>query len=114
MSLEDKLVAYRELCRQIQRLEEEKKALSALILQEMPNKKMAFADCIARVYTRLSIRIPMEQARMFDATKMVEQVDRAKIKEIYKSGVPLEGVSEMSYLMISSAQSPTPEEIPTD
>ena len=104
MTLEEKMAAYREICRQLHLFEEEKKALAQDILLEMPSKKMTFPDYVARVYTRLSIRIPIEQARMLDATKMVEQVDKDKIKEIYHSGVALEGVGEISYLVVSSGK----------
>lgn len=111
MTLEEKMAAYREICREIHRLEEEKKTLAQEILTEMPSKKMAFPGYIARVYTRLLIRIPMEQARMLDATKMVEQVDKDKISEIHKSGVALEGVREISYLVVTSEKVSPPSEI---
>ncbi len=112
MSLEEKMIAYREICQKIHQLEEEKKTLSQSILKEMPTKKMVFPNYIARIYKRLSIHIPMEQARMLDATKMIEQVDKDKIKEIHNSGVVLEGVKEISYLVVSSGKSPPKEEAP--
>ncbi len=114
MTLEEKMATYREICQQIKLLEEEKKILAQSILQEMPSKKMVFTDYIARSYTRLSIHIPIEQARMLDATKMVEQVDKERIKEIHNGGTALEGVKEISYLVITSGKSPILDENPFD
>ena len=101
MTLEEKIAAHCEICRKIQQLEEEKKTLAQEILAEMPSKKMTFRGHIARIQTRLIIGIPMDQARMLDATKMVEQIDKGKIAEIHKSGVALEGVREISYLIVT-------------
>lgn len=67
----------------------------------MPSKKMAFRGHIARVHTRLIIGIPIDLARRLDATKMIEQVDKDKITEIHKSGALLEGVREISYLVVT-------------
>lgn len=102
MTLEEKLIAHRALSQKIHELEEERKALGQEILKEMPSEKLELPDFTARVCSRLSIKIPIEQARMFDATQMVEQVDKEKIKEIYKSGVALDGVEEISYLVTTS------------
>jgi hypothetical protein len=101
MTLEEKTTAYREICQKIHQLEEEKKILAQEILAQMPSKKMAFSGYIARIYTRLVIKIPIAQARMLDATKMVEEIDKDKITEIHKSGVSLEGVKEISYLVVT-------------
>ena len=114
MTLEEKTAVYREICRKIHQLEEEKKSLAQEILAEMPSKKMVFSGYIARVYTRLVIQVPIEEARRLDATKMVEQVDKEKITEIHKSGVQLEGVKEISYLVIASEKAPHPSEIPSE
>jgi hypothetical protein len=114
MSLEEKMTTYREICQQIRKLEQEKKVLAQDILKEMPSKKMIFADYIARSYKRLSIRISIEQARILDATKMVEQVDKDRVKEIHSSGAIIEGVKEISYLIVTSTKTPSLDEIPSD
>lgn len=101
MSFEEDVAAYRRLSEQIHALEEQRKALGQKIMGQMTEKKMVFSDCTVHRYMRLSIRMPIEQARSLGATVMVEQIDREKIKELYRLGEPLEGVKEHSYLMVS-------------
>jgi hypothetical protein len=111
MSLDENVAAYREICQKIRQLEEEKKALSQVILKEMPTKKMVFPDYVARICKRFSIHVPIEEARTLGAIKMVEQVDRDKIKEMHSSGVAIKGVEEISYLVISSMNASSTEEV---
>lgn len=50
--------------------------------------------------TRINIKVDIEKARELGATKTEEKVDNAKIKNIYKSGVKIEGVTETEYLSV--------------
>ncbi|MBX7067601.1 MAG: hypothetical protein K1X28_10265 [Parachlamydiales bacterium] len=104
MSLEEKIIAYKQLMREIEALEERKKLLSQEIISEMPDKKVEIADYRAYRYTRLSIKIPLEEARLLGATRMEEHVDKEKIKELHESGRQIEGVKEFSYLLVTSKQ----------
>ncbi|MCI0616192.1 hypothetical protein L0244_24690 [bacterium] len=104
MSLEDKIIAYKRLGLQIESLEEKKKALGQEILLEMPLKKMEIAGYKAFRYTRLAIRIPLEEARILGVTKMEEQIDKEKVKQLYKMGQKMDGVREIAYLIVTSSQ----------
>lgn len=103
MDLEEKIIAYKTLCQQIDELEKKKRELSQEILAEMPSKKMAVAGFRAYRYTRLAIATPLELARTLGATKMQEQVDREKIKELFLLGQTIEGVRNIDYLVVRAA-----------
>jgi hypothetical protein len=49
---------------------------------------------------RINIKVPVEKARELGATKEEEVVDNAKIKNLYASGVKIEGVTETIYLSV--------------
>ena|SRR3990167_8237094 len=100
MDLAEKVALYAAVCSQIKKLEEEKEKLREEILAEMPVKKMDFPIGTVQRYTRLLIKMPIENARQFAATQMVEQIDKNKIKHLFYSGTPLEGVKEFSYLVV--------------
>ena len=67
----------------------------------MPDRKFETAEFRAIRYQRLSIRTSLKMARQLDATKMEEQVDKEKIKQIFHSGVSIEGVELLTYLLVS-------------
>jgi hypothetical protein len=100
--MEELIRNYYEMMRQIGELEEKKRELGALILQQMQTKSMRVADYIVRKYSRLSIKLTIEEARAFDAIKMEETVDKDKIKALYHLGQPVKGVSEVEYLRVSN------------
>lgn len=102
MTLEEKILAYKTLIQEIDLLEEKKKVLSQEILSEMTSKKMEIAGHKIYHYHRLSITTPLEAARLIDATKMTEQIDKEKIKDLYNNGQKIEGVKEIDYLVVSS------------
>ena len=81
MDLAEKIATYKQLIQQIEMLEEEKRKISQEIISEMPDKKFETAEWKATRYERLSIRPALELARLLDATKMEEQVDKEKIKQ---------------------------------
>jgi len=101
MNLEEKIAAHKELGKKIDVLEEERKALSQAIMQEMHGKTMQVANFLVRKYSRLSIKIPLEKARILGAVKMEEVVDKEKIKSLYQLDKTMEGVSEIQYIQIS-------------
>lgn len=109
MELSEKVATYKKLIRQIEALEKEKQQITQEIIAEMPDRKFETPEFKAIRYQRLSIRPPLEIARQLSATKMEEQVDKEKIKEIFYSGVPIEGVEERSYLLVSAKKQVDPE-----
>lgn len=102
MDLSEKIATYKKLIRQIDELEKEKQQIAQEIIAEMPDKKFETPEFKAVRYQRLSIRPPLEIARQLSATKMEEQIDKDKIKEIFYSGVAIEGVEERFYLLVSA------------
>ncbi|HEY2810066.1 MAG TPA: hypothetical protein VGJ00_01560 [Rhabdochlamydiaceae bacterium] len=102
MGLAEKIATYKQLIRQIEQLEEEKRKISQEIIAEMPDKRFETAEFRAICYQRLSIRPSLDLARHLNATKMEEQIDKEKIKQIFHSGVPIEGVEMRSYLLVSA------------
>lgn len=103
MSLEEKIIAYKMLCLQIEDLEEQRKALGKEILSEMPQKKIEIAGYKALRYIRLAIQMPLEQARLLGVTKMEELIDKDKIKKLHSMGQKIEGVREIAYLVVSAS-----------
>ena len=101
MDLAEKIALYKQLIRQIETLEEEKRKISQEIIAEMTDKRFDTAEFRAIRYQRLSIRPSLELARQLNATKMEEQVDKEKIKQIFHSGVAIEGVEMRSYLTVT-------------
>ncbi len=104
MDLEQQLKTYREIGKQIQELEQQKKMLGISIMQQMQDKTMRVADYLVRRYSRISINLSIEEARVLDATKIEEIIDKDKIKVLYQQGKPMNGVSETQYIQISCPQ----------
>lgn len=109
MQLDEKIAIYKSLMREIDALEEKKKQMAQEIIAEMPDKK--FETCLFKAfrYQRLLIRTSLEEARLLSATKMEERIDREKIKHMFHSGVPIEGVEEHSYLIVRAKEQPADE-----
>lgn len=101
MNLEKQIETYNEIRKKIEELEQQKKALGMAIMEQMEGKTMKVADFLIRRYSRLSIKLSIDEARTFDAVKMEEIIDRDKIKALYELGKPLPGVSETQYIQIS-------------
>lgn len=113
MDLAEKIATYKNLIRQIEMLVEEKQKISQEIIAEMPDKRFETDEFRAFRYQRLSIRPSLELARQLDATKMEEQIDKEKIKQIFHSGVSIEGVEMRSYLNVS-VKNPAKETIQSE
>lgn len=103
MTIEEKIQLYKSLGKQIEELEEQKKLLAKEILQAIPQdtKMVRIADYNVRRISRLSIKISLENARLLDAVKMEEVIDKDRIKELYEKGHELPDVSEYSILNIA-------------
>ena len=104
MELEEKIARYKDLGRQIDELEKQKKALVAEILLSLPkeSKTIQVAGNSVKRIRRLSIRTSLEAAKLFEAVKMQEVVDKAKIKRLYEQGQAIPDVTEIEYIQVSS------------
>ncbi|HUD01029.1 MAG TPA: hypothetical protein VMR37_01765, partial [Rhabdochlamydiaceae bacterium] len=102
MSLEEKILKYRQLQEHIKLLEEQKQKIYQEILQSFPkDSQEIFSDNFRlRRYFRLTIRTSLEEARTFDATKTEEFVDKEKIKKLIHQGILVPNVTEASYFFI--------------
>ena len=78
MTLEEQISAYKEIGKKIDELEEKKKTLGVAIMQQMQGKKMEVAGYVVRRYSRLSIKISLEEARTLNAVKLEETIDKNK------------------------------------
>lgn len=107
MMLEEKIKLYKQLREEIENLENKKKELVAEILNLMPKetKNVIVSDNRVRRMSQISIRTTLDSAKQFDATKMEEVVDKAKIKELFTIGHPIPGVSKIEYIQVYSLNS---------
>ena len=96
MNLEEQVRTYKELGRKIEELEKQKKTLGTSIMQHMVDKTLPVKDYLVRRYSRISVKLSLEEARLLNATKMEESVDKDKIKTLYQQGEQIQGVSETS------------------
>jgi hypothetical protein len=104
MDLEEQVKTYRELVRKIEELEAQKKALGHSILQQMSSKCLRVGMLQVRRCQRLSISTSLEEARMLDAVKWVESVDKGKIKLLHQQGHSVNGISEIQYIVVSESK----------
>ncbi len=104
MELEDKVAKYKEVGMQIAELEKQKKLLVAEILQYIPKetKSIQVAGLTIKRVRRLSIRTSLGAAKLLDALKIQEVVDKEKIKLLYEQGQEIPDVSEFEYIQVSS------------
>ncbi len=105
MEIEEELHLYKELTAQIEELEKKKKELSASIMAKMTKKTLHLPHYIVKCISRLSIKTSLEEARRMEAVKMQEVIDKDKIKALYQSGQPVQGVSELYYIQVSANSS---------
>jgi len=104
MNLEEQIKVYKEIGGKIEELEQQKKALGVTIMEQMSDKTLRTVDYLVRRYSRLSIKLSLEEARLLSATKMEETVDKDKIKILYQQGQPIQGVSETHFIQVSSVK----------
>jgi len=111
MEIEELVTAYKEIAFKIEELEKAKKVLSQSIMKEMTTKTVQVGNYMVRRYSRLSVRVSLENARVLDAIKIEETVDKDRIKEIYQQGQPIEGVSEIQYVTVSKMRDLSQEQV---
>ena len=101
--LEIQLREYKELSKNIRELEERRKELGQKLLQNFPCPTNKYQTPNFRVskHRRVSIKTPLEQARVFNATKFEENVDKEKLKALHTSGTSVPGITTTEYIMIN-------------
>lgn len=116
MTLEEKIIAYKELRRKIDEMEEQKKLLITEILQLMPTdaKTVHVDDCRVSRYVRYSVRTSLETAKLFDATKIEEVVDKKRLKELFVLGHPIPDVTQSEFITVSKIKEPALSETSAD
>ncbi len=104
MVLEEKIAAYKDLGKRIDELEQQKKVLVAEILQFIPKESKTIhvgGYCVKRV-RRLSIRTSLETAKLFNAVKLEEVIDKNQLKKLYEQGQQVPDVTEYEFIQVSS------------
>jgi hypothetical protein len=101
--LEIQLKEYKELSKHIRELEERRKELGKNLLQNFPCPANKYQTPNFRVsrHQRVSIKTPLEQARIFNATKFEENIDKEKLKALYSTGTSVPGITTTEYIMIN-------------
>ncbi len=100
--LEEKILRYKQIQEQVKKLEEEKQHVYKEILQSFPQEETEIFSERYRVkrYSRMTIKTTVEEARVFQATRIEEIIDKEKIKELVQSGILVPNVTEASYFFI--------------
>lgn len=101
LSLEEEIKLHKEISLKIEELEQKKKELGISIMQKMVSSVLQVPGYKVRRCHRLSIAVSIDKARMLNAVKIEEVVDKDKIKALYANGQAIEGVSEVNYIQIS-------------
>jgi hypothetical protein len=101
MDLKTQVKTYKELGEQIEELEEKRKALGVAIMQQMEEKVVQVSNYVVRHYSRLAIKLSLEEARLLDMVKMQEVVDKERVKSFYEAGHSIPGVSETHYIQVT-------------
>jgi hypothetical protein len=102
MNLEEQIKAHKELSLTIEELERQKKALGLAIMQQMQSKTLRVGNYLVKKFMRLSIKLSLQEARTLNAIKLEENIDRDKIRELYEQGDPIQGISEVHYIQITT------------
>jgi hypothetical protein len=100
MELEEQIRLHKAISKRMEELEEKKRELSQSIMAAMTDKTLQVNGYLVKRFSRLSISLTPEQARPFGAVKMEEVVDKEKLKALYKSGEPIPGVKEISFIHV--------------
>lgn len=100
MNLEEQIKLHKELSLKIEELEQEKKILGNSIMQQMSGASLQVPGYLVKRFSRLSIKLSIDDARALNAVKMEEAVDKDKIKSLYHQGHPVQGVSETHFIQV--------------
>lgn len=103
MDLQEQVKKHKEISLKIEELEEQKKKLGQDIMQQMTAATLQLPGYHVRRFNRLSIKLSLDDARLLNAVKWEETVDKDKIKALHKTGQPIDGVSEIQYIQVSLA-----------
>lgn len=89
-------------------LEEKKKALGKQILELMPAylKSYHVEDLVVRRYSRLSIKMTLEEAKALSLSKLEEVIDKEKVKELIQRGRQIPNVSTLEYITVMRSAQP--------
>lgn len=98
--LETNIRAYKELAQRIAELEEQKKQLGQVILQQMKAKTMSVAGYLVRKCERINVSIDLQKAREWHATKLEEVIDKDKLKQLHRAGHEIPGISISQFIQI--------------
>lgn len=101
---------HKQISRQIEALEEEKKALAVEIMNRMTDSVLKVPGFVVRLLKRTVIKTPLEKARQLGAVKWEEAVDKNRIKELISLGTIVEDVSEIQYIQVSEAFDRSPNQ----
>lgn len=101
LSLEEQIRLHKDISEKIEELEVQKKELGVAIMQQMLTPILQVPGYRVKRCHRLSIAVSVDNARTLNAIKLEEVVDKDKIKELYRLGNPIEGVTEVNYIQIS-------------
>ena len=103
MSLEEKVISYRELALKIAELESEKKLLSQEILMLMPRnaETLRIQNLQVKRFTRLTIKTSLEDAKIFGAIKIEEVVDKDALKKLLSQGIFIPDITESTFIIVS-------------
>lgn len=104
--MEDKIQAYYEISRKIAELEQQRKELGQEILKLMTQKTIATAEYTVRKYERFSIKTSLDEARLFQATRTEEIIDKEKLKQLHLAGQPIGGISCVQYIQVHAKKNP--------
>jgi len=100
-NLEDQIRLHKTISQKIEELEEQKKALSLKIMQQMQSKTLQLGGFLVRKISRIQINLSVEEARSLNAVIWEESVDKNKIKALYQGGQSIQGIKEIEYIQIS-------------
>lgn len=103
MLLEQLLERFVETKQAIAQLEASLQDLQAQILQRYEEgglKEKIVGDCRYLRVERAFWKTPLEEARKLNATEMVEQLNRARLKLLYEQGVEIPGRTISAFIRV--------------
>lgn len=102
MTLDEKIILYKELQAKVKELETQKQKVYQEILGSFSNDQVQLetGQFLLKKFTRFTIKTSIEDARTLEATKTEETVDKDKIKQILYSGGSVPNVTESNYFFV--------------
>lgn len=102
-SLEALLRAYKEISEQIRQLERQKAEMSRALLNSFPTELKKYSTPQFRVFRqkRLNIKTTLEEARLYNAVKLQEVVDKDRLRSLCLLGEEIPGISYSEYVLVN-------------